>query len=154
MPEHPEAPLPLSRWEVVRRGGEEIAIVAIGRMVGAGLEAAALLARHGVEATVVNARWLKPLDGELLEDVARRHRLMLTVEEGIVAGGLGTAVLEALAPAGLSGKVRIHGLPDRFLGHGRPAEILAEHGLTGEGIAARVRVELGVATAGKPQLTA
>jgi 1-deoxy-D-xylulose-5-phosphate synthase len=123
-------------------------------MVGAGLEAAALLARDGVEATVVNARWLKPLDGELLEDVARRHRLVLTVEEGIVSGGLGTAVLEALAPVGLSGKVRIHGLPDQFLAHGRPAEILAEHGLTGDGVATRVRVELGIATAGKPQLTA
>ena len=154
LPEHPAPPLPVSRWEVVRRGGGEIAIVAIGRMVGAALEAAALLARDGVEATVVNARWLKPLDGELLEDVARRHRLVLTVEDGIAGGGLGTAVLEALAPAGLSGKVRVHGLPDQFLAHGRPAEILTEHGLTGEGIAARVRVERGIATAGKPQLTA
>jgi 1-deoxy-D-xylulose-5-phosphate synthase len=123
-------------------------------MVAAARGAADALAANGIDATVVNARWLKPLDATLLEDVARRHRLLLTVEDGVATGGLGSAVLEALAPAGLSGKVRVMGLPDRFLAHGRPAEILAEHGLTGEGIAKRVLAELGVPATAKPKLTA
>ena len=141
MPEMPGKPLPLGRWEEVRRGSDA-AIVAIGRMVDVALEASRLLVTEGIDVGVINARWLKPLDPRLVDEWAPRYPLLLTAEDG-VAGGLGSAVLEALAPAGMAGKVRTACLPDTFLPHGRAADILAEHGLTGEGLAGRIRAEVG-----------
>ena len=143
MPDLPAKPFEIGRWDEVRRG-QDAAIVAIGRMVGAALEAADRLNREGVSCGVINARWLKPIDPRLLDDWAERYPLLLTVEENVGSGGLGGAVLEALAPAGLAGKVRTLALPDGFLPHGRQSEILAEHGLTAEGIAGRVRELVGV----------
>jgi len=100
------------------------------------------LAGDGIDCGVINARWLKPLDPRLVGEWSERYPLLLTAEDG-VAGGLGTAVLEALAPVGRAGKVRVASLPDGFLPQGRAADILAEHGLTAEGLAARVRAEVG-----------
>ena len=142
MPEMPGSPLPAGRWEEVRRGSDA-AIVAIGRMVGAAREAAELLAAEGIDCGVINARWLKPIDPRLAEEWALRYPLLVTAEEGVASGGLGSAVLEALAPSGRAGKVRVAALPDGFLPHGRATEILAEHGLTGAGLADRVRAEVG-----------
>jgi 1-deoxy-D-xylulose-5-phosphate synthase len=141
MPDMPGRKLPAGRWEEVRRGSDA-AIVAIGRMVGAARTAAELLAGDGIDCGVINARWLKPLDPRLVGEWSERYPLLLTAEDG-VAGGLGTAVLEALAPVGRAGKVRVASLPDGFLPQGRAADILAEHGLTAEGLAARVRAEVG-----------
>jgi 1-deoxy-D-xylulose-5-phosphate synthase len=142
MPEMPGAPLPLGRWDEVRRGSDA-AIVAIGRMVGAAREAAALLAGEGFDIGVINARWLKPIDSRLVTEWAQRYPLLLTAEDGVAAGGLGAAVLEALAPSGAAGKVRVAALPDSFLPHGKGSDILAEHGLSPAGLAERIRVEIG-----------
>ena len=141
MPEMPGEPLPLGRWDEVRRGSDA-AIVAIGRMVAVAREAASLLATEDIDVGVINARWLKPIDPRLVDEWAPRYPLLLTAEDG-VAGGLGSAVLEALAPAGLAGKVRTASLPDSFLPHGKASDILAEHGLTAEGLAGRIRTAMG-----------
>jgi 1-deoxy-D-xylulose-5-phosphate synthase len=137
-PDLPVEPIPVGRWEEVRRGGD-VAILAIGRMVEVATVAADQLAAEGIACGVVNARWLKPMDPRLLSDWARRYRLLLTAEDNVGTGGFGAAVLEALAPHGLAGKVRIAALPDRFLPHGKQAEILSEHGLDPEGLVLRVK---------------
>ncbi len=140
-PDLPVEPLPVGRWEELRRGGDAC-ILAIGRMVEVACVAADRLASEGIACGVVNARWLKPMDPRLVGDWARRYPLLVTAEDNVLAGGFGSAVLEVLAPHGLAGKVRLAGLPDRFLAHGRQAEILAEHGLDPEGLALTVRSAL------------
>ena len=142
MPEMPGVPFPLGVWEEVRKG-TDAAIVAIGRMVGEAREAASLLAAEGIDCGVINARWLKPIDPRLAGEWAERYPILLTAEDGVASGGLGAAVLEALAPSGRAGKVRVAALPDSFLPHGKASEILAEHGLTASGLAGRIRAEVG-----------
>jgi 1-deoxy-D-xylulose-5-phosphate synthase len=142
MPEMPGKPIPLGRWDEVRRG-TDAAIVAIGRMVGAAQEAAELLAADGIDIGVINARWLKPIDPRLVDEWGKRYPLLLTAEDGVASGGLGAAVLEALAPSGSAGKVRVAALPDSFLPHGKGSDILAQHGLSGAGLADRIRAEVG-----------
>jgi 1-deoxy-D-xylulose-5-phosphate synthase len=90
-----------------------------------------------VSCAVVNARWIKPIDPRAVE-WARSHRAVLTVEDNVGSGGFGGAVLEALAPHGLAGRVRTLALPDRFLPQGKAAEILREHGLDAAGLAKAV----------------
>jgi 1-deoxy-D-xylulose-5-phosphate synthase len=114
-------------------------------MVEVALVAADHLARQGIACGVINARWLKPVDPRLLSDWAHRYPLLVTAEDNVGSGGFGAAVLETLAPSGLAGKVRTAALPDRFLSHGKQAEILAENGLAPEGLAALVRDHLKVA---------
>jgi 1-deoxy-D-xylulose-5-phosphate synthase len=142
MPEMPGTPIPVGRWDEVR-SGTDAAIVAIGRMVGAAREAAELLAADGIEVGVINARWLKPIDPRLVDEWAQRYPLLLTAEDGVASGGLGAAVLEALAPSGDAGKVRVAALPDSFLPHGKGSDILAAHGLSATGLADRIRAEVG-----------
>jgi 1-deoxy-D-xylulose-5-phosphate synthase len=137
-PDLPVEPLPVGRWEEIRRG-EQVALVAIGRMVGVAAAAAERLAGEGISCGVINARWLKPIDPRLLSHWARRYPLLVTVEDNVGSGGFGAAVLEALAPAGLAGKVRMVALPDQFLAHGKAAEILAEHGLDADGLTTTVK---------------
>ena len=140
-PDLPVEPIPVGRWEEVRRGGD-VAILAIGRMVEVATVAADQLAAEGIACGVVNARWLKPMDPRLLSDWGRRYPLLVTAEDNVGTGGFGSAVLEALAPHGLAGKVRVAALPDRFLPHGKQAEILAEHGLDPTALAMTVRAVL------------
>ena len=137
-PDLPVEPVPVGRWEELRRG-RDVAILAIGRMVEVASVAADRLAGEGIDCGVVNARWLKPMDPRLVTDWAVRYPLLVTAEDGVGSGGFGSAVLETLAPHGLAGGGRVAALPDRFLAHGRPAEILAEHGLDPEGLARAVR---------------
>jgi 1-deoxy-D-xylulose-5-phosphate synthase len=139
-PDLPVEPIPVGRWEEARRGAEA-AIVAIGRMVEVATVAADQLAAEGISCGVINARWLKPIDPRLVGDWARRYPLLVTAEDN-VGSGFGSAVLEALAPHGLAGKVRVAALPDRFLAHGKQAEILAQHGLDPDGLAQTVRTAL------------
>ncbi len=141
-PDLPVEPIPVGRWEEVRRG-EDAAILAIGRMVSVATAAAEDLAAVGVSCGVINARWLKPIDPRLLSDWARRYPVLVTAEDNVGTGGFGAAVLEALAPEGLAGKVRTVALPDAFLPHGKPAPIMAEHGLDAPGLARAVRAALG-----------
>src|SRR5262249_2642552 len=91
---------------------------------------------------VVNARGLKPMDPRLVSDWARRYPVLVTAEDNVGSGGFGAAVLEALAPHGLAGKVRVVALPDRFLPHGKQAEILSEHGLDPDGLVQAVKAAL------------
>jgi 1-deoxy-D-xylulose-5-phosphate synthase len=118
----------------VRREGKGIAILAFGSMVAPSLAAGAELG-----ATVVNMRFIKPLDVQLVAQLAREHAQLVTVEEGSVMGGAGAAVAEALAVAGIVKPILMLGLPDRFIQHGDPALLLASAGLDAKGIAASIR---------------
>ena len=124
--------LPFGKGEI-RRQGKGIAILAFGTLLHPALEAAQALG-----ATVVNMRWAKPLDTELLLQVARSHQALVTVEEGCTMGGAGSAVLEALAAADIAMPVLQLGLDDTFIEHGDPARLLTLQGLDAAGIQASI----------------
>jgi len=133
--------LPVGRAEVRResaRRHHRIAILAFGSMLQP-----ALTAGEALDATVVNMRFVKPLDVDLLVRLASQHSAFVTVEENVVAGGAGSAVSEALIAAGATVPILHLGLPDRFPDHGDPAEILRECGLDGDGIAAAIQRRFG-----------
>jgi 1-deoxy-D-xylulose-5-phosphate synthase len=118
-----------------------VALLGYGYGVAVARGAAGLLAaEHGVEPTVADARFAKPLDTELLERLAADHELIVTVEENVLAGGFGSGVLEHLGDHDLLGSTRVLriGLPDRYVTHGKPALLREEVGLTPEAVAARV----------------
>jgi 1-deoxy-D-xylulose-5-phosphate synthase len=139
LPRRPEL-LDVGRGEVLREG-DRVALLGYGYGVPLALGAAELLAdEHGVEPTVADARFAKPLDTELIERLASEHELLVTVEENVVAGGFGSAVLEGMADRDLLGGTRVLriGLPDRYVTHGKPALLREEVGLTAEAVADRV----------------
>ncbi|HYD96394.1 MAG TPA: 1-deoxy-D-xylulose-5-phosphate synthase [Noviherbaspirillum sp.] len=125
--------IPLGKGEV-RREGKGVAILAFGTML-----APALGAAEALNATVANMRFVKPLDVELVKQLAQSHDALVTVEEGCVMGGAGSAVAEALAEAGIVKPVLHLGLPDRFVDHGDAGQLLALCGLDAKGIAASIR---------------
>jgi 1-deoxy-D-xylulose-5-phosphate synthase len=133
--------LEIGKAEILRDAGSDVALVAYGSMVHPSLQAAERLAKDGVEATVVNARFAKPLDASLLLALARTKRLIVTVEEAYLAGGFGSAVLELLEENGLQDSVRVvrMGIPDRWVTHGDAKLLLAKYGLDADGIYTRVR---------------
>ena len=133
--------LPLGEAELLR-DGDDVALVAYGTLVHPALEAAAELAADGISAAVLNARFAKPLDAERLRALARRTGAVLTVEEHAGMGGFGSAVLEALAAAGLAVPTRCLAVPDRLIEHGDPGSVLAELGLSTQGIADAARALL------------
>jgi 1-deoxy-D-xylulose-5-phosphate synthase len=135
-PELPVEPLPIGRWEELRKGSDAV-IFAVGRMVGIAREAAERLEMQNVSCSVVNARWVKPVDPRIV-DWARSHPVVVTVEDNVRAGGFGGAVLETLAPHGLAGRVRTIALPDEFLPQGKGSDILRDKGLDATGIAKTV----------------
>jgi 1-deoxy-D-xylulose-5-phosphate synthase len=135
-PDLPVEPLPVGRWEELRKGSDAV-IFAVGRMVEVAKEAAERLAMQDVSCAVVNARWVKPVDPRIA-DWARGHPVVVTVEDNVGTGGFGGAVLEALAPHGLAGRVRMLALPDQFLPQGRASDILRDNGLDAAGIAKSV----------------
>jgi 1-deoxy-D-xylulose-5-phosphate synthase len=121
------------------RPGKDVALLAAGVMADPCLAASDLLARHGIRAGVINARFLKPLDEQLIRRLARDVGVIVTVEDNLLAGGFGSAVLEHINAENLNWvKVFRIGLPDKFIEHGSRAQLLAKYGLTGEGIAAVV----------------
>ena len=128
----------------VRRKGQEVAILAFGTML-----APALKAGDALDATVANMRFIKPLDAQLLAELATSHALIVTVEEACVMGGAGSAVAEALAAAGLVKPLLQLGLPDKFIDHGDAQQLLAQCGLDAEGIAASIRQRMAK---GEPRL--
>ncbi|CAN5862272.1 1-deoxy-D-xylulose-5-phosphate synthase [soil metagenome] len=130
------APVPYGTWETLR-AGSSIVLLATGSMVLPALAAADLLARQGVDATVVNCRFIKPLDDLALERLFPGHTHALTVEEGSVVNGFGSYVRGCIADRWPAVHTASLGLPDHFVEHGERAEILAEQGLSPEGIAAR-----------------
>jgi 1-deoxy-D-xylulose-5-phosphate synthase len=128
-----------------RRRGRDVALLAFGTLVAPSLEAAEVL-----DATVANMRFVKPLDADLILDLARSHRLLVTLEENAVAGGAGSAVSELLAEKGIQIRCIHLGLPDRFLDQATQQEQLAECGLDASGIEAAVRDALGDADPALP----
>ena len=120
----------------VLREGREVALIGIGTGVGIALGAAELMDAAGVQATVVDARFVKPLDTALLDELAATHARIVTIEENVLCGGFGSAVAEHLADTDV--RVRRFGLPDRFVAHGDRERLLADLGLTPQAIAAAV----------------
>jgi len=139
LPLRPE-PIEIGRGELLREG-ETLAFLGYGYGVSVALGAAERLAEnHGLDATVADARFAKPLDKELVERLAAEHDVLVTVEENVLAGGFGSAVLEHLADRDLLRDVRVlrFGLPDRYVTHGKPALLREEVGLTPQAVAERV----------------
>ncbi len=134
--------IPLGIGEVLE-AGERVALLGYGYGVSVALQAARILRRHDLNPTVADARFAKPLDGELVERLARDHDLVVTIEENVLPGGFGSAVLEHLedafadGPAERAAVMRV-GIPDRYVTHGKPALLRAEVGLDGETVAERV----------------
>ena len=135
-------PLEIGRGEVLREG-KEVLILALGSTVYPALRAADILEKAGIGATVVNSRFVVPLDEELIGDLAGRHRVLMTVEENVVAGGFGSAVLEFLHARG-SSPPRVHclGIPGGFVEHAPQAVLREKYHLDPEGIAQQVRAAL------------
>ena len=137
--------LPIGRGRIVREG-TAVALFSLGSRLKATLEAAEELALRGVSATVVDARFAKPLDRALLLRLAREHEAMITIEEAAEAGGFGAAVLQLLAQEGALDrglKIRTLGLPDRFIDHDKPERQLTDAGLEAKTIAATALAALG-----------
>ncbi len=140
VPERPRA-LPIGTGEILREadgGGVHVALLGYGSGVAKALDAADLLAAGGIAATVADARFAKPIDAALVAQLAAEHELLVTVEEGVLAGGFGTAVWEALSETPIDTRILRVGLPDRYVTHGAPALLHAEVGFTAERIAERI----------------
>jgi 1-deoxy-D-xylulose-5-phosphate synthase len=138
LPRRPEA-IEIGTGEILREGDGKVAIVGYGSGVGKALEAALILADGGIDVTVADARFAKPIDAALMAQLAAEHELLVTVEEGVLAGGFGSAVWETLEELGVHGaRILRVGLPDRYVTHGTPALLHAEVGFTGRCIAERI----------------
>lgn len=131
--------IPVGQSEVLREG-RDVALVALGTMVPLAVEAAELLQREGISARVINARFVKPLDEQMILKQARDNMPIVTIEEGVRQGGFGSAVLEFLAERHIRHlAVEVIGTPDYFVEHGSVSDLYREVGLTPENIAARAR---------------
>jgi 1-deoxy-D-xylulose-5-phosphate synthase len=134
--------LEIGKGEILTEGSD-LAIIAIGATVYPALAAAQLLEKQGISATVINARFVKPLDSEMIIQAACRTGALLTVEENALAGGFGSAVLELLEAEGITGiKIKRIGIPDHFIEHGSQAQLRKDLGLDTDGIADAARTLL------------
>jgi len=151
LPQRPQA-IEIGTGEILREGGAgapvggRVALIGYGSGVGKALQAAADLAQHEIAVTVADARFAKPIDAGLMAQLAAEHDLLVTVEEGVLAGGFGTAVWETLNETGAKGvggiRIMRVGLPDRYVTHGKPALLHEEVGFTGKRIAERVEAAI------------
>lgn len=130
-------PLEIGKGEILRTG-DDVLIVAYGTMVYPGMQAAEILSEHGIEATVINARFAKPLDTELILPLAQKIGRVITLEEGCVMGGFGSAIAESLLDADILVPVKRFGVPDVLVDHAEPNESKTVLGLTSHQIAERV----------------
>ena len=143
LPTRPQV-LEIGTGEILREakgdapGRARVALLGYGSGVGKALEAADILGDHGIEVTVADARFAKPIDAGLAAQLAAEHELLVTVEEGVLAGGFGSAVWETLSDAGVTPRIMRVGLPDRYVTHGAPALLHEEIGFTGQRIAERI----------------
>jgi 1-deoxy-D-xylulose-5-phosphate synthase len=132
--------LTIPSWEIIRQG-ESVAVLAIGSAVYASIMASDLLKSEGINVTIVNARFAKPIDINLLESIAQKHYYLVTVEENILIGGFGSAVLENLSDWGIkNNSVKRIGLPDYFIEHGSQEELRNKYGLSPKKIADAIKV--------------
>ena len=130
--------IPIGKWEILKYG-KDVAILAVGAMVAPALEAAQELASSNIEATVVNARFAKPLDSGLLTDLARRLKRLVTVEENTLSGGFGSSVAKLLQDSKVyDAQVKSLGIPDEFVEQGTQAVLRAKYGLDVKGITQQV----------------
>ncbi|HWY90481.1 MAG TPA: 1-deoxy-D-xylulose-5-phosphate synthase [Solirubrobacteraceae bacterium] len=143
-PEQPRA-LRIGTGEILREGGasaavgRRVALIGYGSGVGKACEAAEELSASAIDVTVADARFAKPIDAGLMAQLAAEHDLLVTVEEGVLAGGFGSAVWETLNETGATPRILRVGLPDRYVTHGKPVLLHEEVGYTGARIAERVR---------------
>ena len=143
IPDQPRA-IAIGTGEILREGGagetagRRVALIGYGSGVGKALAAAEELPAHDVSVTVADARFAKPIDAGLMAQLAAEHDLLVTVEEGVLAGGFGSAVWETLNETGAAPRILRVGLPDRYVTHGKPALLHEEIGYTPERIAERV----------------
>ncbi len=143
LPAEPEV-MEIGVGEVLREG-TRVAIVGYGSGVGKALQAAEILAARGLEPTVADARFAKPIDAALMAQLAAEHELLVTVEEGVLMGGFGSAVWETLNEGGLPmPRILRVGVPDRYITHGKPALLHEEIGFTGPAIAERIAAAVGL----------
>jgi 1-deoxy-D-xylulose-5-phosphate synthase len=124
----------IGKAEIVRKG-KDVAILAIGNMVIHSEKAAALLSEIGISAEVVNMRFVKPLDREMLFDIFKRFDKILTIEDNTIVGGFGSAIVEFAESYRFKNDILMHGLPDKFIEHGKPAELYEMLKMDGKGIA-------------------
>jgi 1-deoxy-D-xylulose-5-phosphate synthase len=147
LPSQPRA-LKIGTGEILREGGagetagRRVALIGYGSGVGKSLAAAEELSSHDISVTVADARFAKPIDAGLMAQLAAEHDLLVTVEEGVLAGGFGSAVWETLNEAGATPRILRVGLPDRYVTHGKPALLHEEVGYTGKRIAERVEAAI------------
>jgi 1-deoxy-D-xylulose-5-phosphate synthase len=141
------SPIAIGTGELLREGDGKVAIVGYGSGVQKAIEAADLLAEGGIDVTVADARFAKPIDARLMAQLAAEHELLVTVEEGVLAGGFGSAVWETVSDGGVHvPRVLRVGLPDRYVTHGKPALLHTEVGFTGKAIAARIEAAIGASS--------
>jgi 1-deoxy-D-xylulose-5-phosphate synthase len=144
---HALSPIAIGTGELLREGDGKVAIVGYGSGVQKAIEAADLLAEGGIDVTVADARFAKPIDARLMAQLAAEHELLVTVEEGVLAGGFGSAVWETVSDGGVHvPRVLRVGLPDRYVTHGKPALLHTEVGFTGKAIAARIEAAIGASS--------
>jgi len=130
--------IPLGTWEVLREGAD-MAIIACGNMVHSASLAAEELAGEGIECSVVNGRFVKPMDRELLLRIAQQTGRILTVEENTIMGGFGSGIMELLSREGVTLPVKCLGIPDTFITHGSQNSLRNRIGLDREGISKAIR---------------
>jgi 1-deoxy-D-xylulose-5-phosphate synthase len=135
------SPIEIGTGEILREG-ERVAVLGYGTGAGKALEAAAILGESGISVTVADARFAKPVDAGLVAQLATEHELLVTIEEGVLAGGFGSAVWETLSDAGFTSQMLRVGLADRYVTHGSPNLLHEEVGYTGERIAARIEAAI------------
>jgi 1-deoxy-D-xylulose-5-phosphate synthase len=126
--------LPIGKGEVVKEG-KDVAILAIGNMVHNSLKAAEILSKKGIDAEIINMRFVKPLDADLLKSTFTKFKKILTIEDNSILGGFGSAVAEFAAQYNYKNDILLHGLPDRFIEHGKPEELHQDLKLDDMGIA-------------------
>jgi len=140
LPANP-TPIEIGTGEILREG-TRVALLGYGSGVAKALEAADILGENGISVTVADARFAKPIDAGLVAQLAAEHELLVTVEEGVLAGGFGSAVWETLSDAGMTPRILRVGLPDRYVTHGSPALLHEEVGFTGKRIAERIETAI------------
>ncbi|NPA13062.1 MAG: 1-deoxy-D-xylulose-5-phosphate synthase [Aquificae bacterium] len=130
--------IPIGSWEILEEG-KDILILAVGKYVPRGLEVRKRLKKSGFNPTVVNARFIKPMDTELLEKLLATHRYVITMEDGALNGGFGSAVAEFILDKGFTNRLLRFGIPDRFVHHGKISQLEEELGLTVDQITEKIK---------------